>query len=201
MCCAVSPTRSLDTATGAAGRSYAYTCGRRVVAGDERRSQMSGELARAYAERGARLRAITSRAGPEEAADLVQDAFLKTVEAGSKARVEKPVHLLFRIARNAVIDRLRSKRRAAILFRAGEEVDADDPAANPERILIASERLRRALDCIDHMPPKRREVFLLHRIEGLSYAQIARRAGISIKTVEKHMACAMAQLSREVDGD
>lgn len=171
------------------------------MAGDERRSAMSGELARAYAERGARLRAITSRAGLEEAADLVHDAFLKTVEAGGKAEVEKPVHLLFRIARNAVIDKLRSKRRTAALFRAGEEADAADPAANPERILIASERLRRALSCIDHMPPKRREVFLLHRLEGLSYAQIARRAGIGIKTVEKHMACAMAQLSKEVDGD
>lgn len=170
------------------------------MAGDERRSAISGELARAYAERGARLRAIASRAGPEEVADLVQDAFLKAVEAGGKAEVEKPVHLLFRIARNAVIDRLRSKSRTAALFRS-EEADAADPAANPERILIASERLKRAMACIEHMPPKRREVFLLHRLEGLSYAEIARRAGISIKTVEKHMACAMAQLSREVDGD
>jgi RNA polymerase sigma-70 factor (ECF subfamily) len=170
------------------------------VAGDERRSAISGELARAYTERGARLRAIASRAGPEEAADLVQEAFLKTVEAGGKAEVEKPVNLLFRIARNAVIDRLRSKGRAAALFR-NEEADAADSSASPERILIASERLKRAMACIEHMPPKRREVFLLHRLEGLSYAEIARQAGISIKTVEKHMACAMAQLSREVDDD
>jgi RNA polymerase sigma-70 factor (ECF subfamily) len=169
------------------------------VAGEERRSGLSGELARAYAERGPRLRAIASRAGPEEAADLVQDAFLKTVEAGGKAPVEKPVHLLFRIARNAVIDRLRAKGRTAALFRS-EEADAAD-LASPERILIASERLKRAMACIERMPLKRREVFLLQRLEGLSYAQIARRAGISIKTVEKHMASAMAQLSREVDGD
>jgi len=170
------------------------------VAGEERRSGLSDELARAYAERGPRLRAIASRAGPEEAADLVQDAFLKTVEAGRKAEVEKPVHLLFRIARNAVIDKLRSKRRTAALFRS-EEAEAADPTASPERILIASDRLKRAMAAIDRMPPKRREVFLLHRLEGLSYAEIARRAGISIKTVEKHMACAMAQLSREVDDD
>ena len=166
----------------------------------DRPTALSRELERAVRDRGGRLRAIASRAGSEEAEDLAQEALLRTAEAGSRAPVDAPLHLLFRIARNAVIDRLRAKGRAAALFRPGE-ADAADPAANPERILIASERLRRALSTIDAMPPKRREVFLLHRLEGLSYAQIARRAGISIKTVEKHMALAMAQLSREVDGE
>lgn len=168
--------------------------------GGDRPKPLANDLDRAFRERGARLRAITTRAGANEAEDLAQEALLRTAEAGAKAPVEAPLHLLFRIARNAVVDRLRAKGRAAVLFRPGE-ADAADPAANPERILIASERLRRALATIDAMPPKRREVFLLHRLEGLSYAQIARRAGISIKTVEKHMALAMAQLSREVDGE
>jgi len=48
---------------------------------------------------------------------------------------------------------------------------------------------------IDAMPPKRREVFLLHRVDDLTYAQIARRLDVSIKTVEKHFALAMRQLS------
>jgi RNA polymerase sigma factor (sigma-70 family) len=164
--------------------------------------RLSEELDRAVRERGERLRAVTSRAGREEAEDLAQESLLRTVEAGAKATVDAPLHLLFRIARNAVIDRLRAKGRAAALFRSGlTDADAIDATANPERILIASERLRRALATIDAMPPKRREVFLLHRIEGLSYPQIASRSGISIKTVEKHMALAIAQLSREVDGE
>ena len=168
----------------------------------DRPTALSRELERAVRDRGGRLRAIASRAGSEEAEDLAQEALLRTAEAGSRAPVDAPLHLLFRIARNAVIDRLRAKGRAAVLFQPGlGEADAPDPAANPERILIASERLRRALATIDAMPPKRREVFLLHRLEGLSYPQIARRIGISIKTVEKHMALAMAQLSREVDGE
>lgn len=167
----------------------------------ERRTILAEELTQAFRARGERLRAIASRAGAEDAADLVQEAFLKTVEAGEKAEVRNPVHLLFRIARNNVIDRLRAKGRTAALFQPGEAPDAPDLTSNPERVLIASERLRRAMASIQHMPPKRREVFLLHRIEGLSYAEIARRAGVSIKTVEKHMAGAMAQLSREVDGD
>ena len=168
----------------------------------ERRSALSEELTHAFRARGERLHAIASRAGPEEIADVVQDAFLKTVEAGAKAEIKTPVHLLFRIARNTVIDRLRSKARTSALFRSdGQEADAADHLANPERVLIASERLRRAMAVIQKMPPKRREVFLLHRIEGLSYPQIARRAGVSIKTVEKHMTAAMAQLSREMEDE
>lgn len=169
---------------------------------ENRRTSLAADLTHAFRARGERLRAITARAGTEEAGDLAQDAFLKIVEASEKAEIKAPIHLLFRIARNATIDRLRSKSRAAALFRTdGLEADAPDFTASPERILIASERLRRAMAVIQNMPPKRREVFLLHRIEGLSYPQIARRSGVSIKTVEKHMAAAMAQLSREVDGE
>ena len=48
---------------------------------------------------------------------------------------------------------------------------------------------------IEAMPPRRREVFLLHRVEELTYAQIARRLNVTIKAVEKHMHLAMRQLS------
>ena len=165
-------------------------------------ANLSDDLAQAYRDRAGRLRAIAAKAGREDAADLVQDAFLRTVESGREAEVKAPVHLLFRILRNAVIDRLRSRSRADALFRAdGTGPDAADPTANPERALIASQRLKRALSVIDSMPAKRREVFLLHRLEGLSYPQIAARAGISIKTVEKHMGAAMAHLSREMEGE
>lgn len=163
--------------------------------------RLSQELDRAVRTRGERLRAVASRAGREEAEDLAQDSLLRVVEAGARAPVDTPLHLLLRVVRNAAIDRLRAKGREAKVIRRGlTTLDAPDPTPGPERVLIASERLRQALAIIDAMPPKRREVFLLHRLEGLSYAQIARRAGISIKTVEKHMALAMAQLSREVDG-
>ena len=77
-------------------------------------------------------------------------------------------------------------------------VEAADDSPDAERALIASERLRRSLEVIGRMTEKRRTIFLLHRIEGLSYAQIARRTGVSVKTVEKQMTAAMAFLSREM---
>jgi RNA polymerase sigma-70 factor (ECF subfamily) len=70
-----------------------------------------------------------------------------------------------------------------------------DPAADPERSLIGSQRLQRVMAAIEAMPPRRREVFLLHRVDELTYAQIARRLNVTIKAVEKHMHLAMRQLS------
>jgi len=52
---------------------------------------------------------------------------------------------------------------------------------------------------IDEMPPRRRDVFLLHRIDELTYPQIARKLGISIKAVEKHIHLALKQLAENDD--
>lgn len=70
-----------------------------------------------------------------------------------------------------------------------------DAVADPERSLMGAQRLKRVLAAIEAMPPRRREVFLLHRVEELTYAQIARQLGVSLKAIEKHMFLAMRQLS------
>lgn len=144
------------------------------------------------------LRAITRRV-PGDEADLAQDACLRLVETAQRQPVEAPAHLLFRLARNLVIDRLRSRARTARLFSADGVSDQRPGAvADPERVLLATERLRRALAIIDAMPGRRREAFLLHRIEGLSYVDIARRMGVSVKSVEKHLSAAMLELVRKM---
>lgn len=47
--------------------------------------------------------------------------------------------------------------------------------------------------------PKTREIFMAHRIDGLSYAEIAELTGLSIKGVEKQMSKAIAQIDRLLD--
>ncbi len=147
------------------------------------------------------LRAITRRVEEDEA-DLAQDACLKLVEAASREPIAAPTHLLYRLARNLVIDRLRSRAVTARLFRA-EAADEHHLclAADPERALAVNERLRRALRVIDDMPSRRREAFLLHRVDGLTYLEIARAMGVSIKAVEKHISAAMLELIRKMPND
>lgn len=162
-------------------------------------SQLDEALDDAFRNRRGAVHAIASRSG-EEGADVVQDAFLRTVEAGRASEIASPFGFLLRVARNSVVDRLRSRARWGKLVGGSvDETDRADPTPDAERALIASERLQRALACIEAMPPRRREVFLLHRIEGLTYVKIAKRLGISPKTVEDHMSAAMLQLSREMD--
>jgi RNA polymerase sigma-70 factor (ECF subfamily) len=50
------------------------------------------------------------------------------------------------------------------------------------------------------LPPRTREVFLMHRVEELGYKAIAARLGISVRTVEWHVAEAVARLARDLDG-
>jgi RNA polymerase sigma factor (sigma-70 family) len=113
--------------------------------------------------------------------------------------VRKLDHLLSRIVRCVAIDRIRRRatRGTHLVEQAGD--GRADSVADPERTLIGAQRLKRVMATIDTMPPRRREVFLLHRIDELTYPQIARRLGISLKAVEKHVHLAMIQLSDSDD--
>ncbi|MFT3722146.1 MAG: RNA polymerase sigma factor [Hyphomonadaceae bacterium] len=156
-------------------------------------------LQRAFVDRRRSLTGIARRAGSQEAEDVVQDAFLKVVETSQKEEIRSPDRLLSRVVRCVAIDRLRRRktRPAAVSVDVGETVV--DPGADPERALIGTQRLKRVMLIIDQMPPRRREVFLLHRIEEATYPQIARRMGISIKAVEKHIHLALKQLAENDD--
>lgn len=165
-------------------------------------STLADNLGRIYRDRGSWLREIAARGGREDAADVVHDAMVKTLEAGQKSEVLEPIRFVVQVTRNTLIDRFRARvRRGKVMEQGFEAPDAADPSANAERVLIATERLHQAMSIIEHMPPRRREAFLLCRIEELTYAQAARRMGITVHAIEKHMSAAIAQLFEEFDSD
>jgi RNA polymerase sigma factor (sigma-70 family) len=152
-------------------------------------------LTKAFRERRAKLRDVARRASRQDEEDLYQDAFVRIVERSKTEEIPKLDNLLRYVVRCLAIDRFRRKttRRMLTSDEAGETIV--DAAADPERSLMGAQRLSRVVAVINTMPEKRREVFLLHRVEELTYRQIATRLGVSIKTVEKHMHLAMRSLS------
>jgi RNA polymerase sigma-70 factor (ECF subfamily) len=65
---------------------------------------------------------------------------------------------------------------------------------SPERVLLGKEALVRATAVLLELPERTRMVFVMRRLEGMRYLDIAARLGISVSAVEKHMTRAMAHL-------
>ena len=66
---------------------------------------------------------------------------------------------------------------------------------------VHPEQLARMERAMLSLPRTTREVFLAHRLDGSSYAEIARARGLRIRQIERHMTKALLQLSRFLDGD
>lgn len=151
------------------------------------------------------LRFVTARTGDmAEAEDILQELWLRA-SAQPAASIEHWRAYLFRAANNLVIDRVRARRRREARDRdwteslhgpsaGGEEIP--DPADTADRAIENEQEARRIATAIEALPDGARRVFELHKIDGLSHAEVADRLGISRSGVEKHMAVAMKHLRR-----
>lgn len=120
--------------------------------------------------------------------DTLQDVFLKLWEYRPKIDPERPLApLLHRIARNNVTDLFRRAYRdislSKHLIRSGITL-AEKPV---DARIIAQEELAILHSAIEKLPPRQREVFTLHKIEGKSYNEISELLGIGHDAIAKHI--------------
>jgi RNA polymerase sigma-70 factor (ECF subfamily) len=80
----------------------------------------------------------------------------------------------------------------------GEEADIAVPPAQ-EEALAHADLMARYEDAVQRLPDRTREAFLLHRLDELTYREIAERLGISIPTVQYHVGRALAQISTALE--
>lgn len=150
-----------------------------------------------YRSHGARLlRYFSRRAGKNEASDLLQESFARLADATkASADIVCPEAYINTIATNLLRDRAKAAlRRSLAVDVTAEEVPLSGP--DPTRTLEDRDKLRRLDVALHAMKPKTRDIFLAHRLEGLSYKQLAVRFGLGVKGVEWHMTKAIAHLER-----
>lgn len=129
----------------------------------------------------------------EMASDLTQETFVRAARNGGVVEMEDPRAYLYKIANNLIIDQQRAERRQAVYL--VEEPHPErivDERPSPERQTLSREELAVLRQAILDLPPRGREVFLLHKFDGVSYDEIARRLGISVNTVIVHMVRSLA---------
>lgn len=133
----------------------------------------------------------------EIAADLTQETYLRIADRTDLDKIDNIKAYLFRIANNLALDHLRSRTRQ--LKREGGELNEDIASTDPEpeTILADQQQIEFLQQAIVTLPPKCREVFLLCRVEGKSYAEVAAELSISRRTVESHIRKAMIHIRKQ----
>ena len=134
--------------------------------------------------------------GPPEPEDMAQRTFTRLLEQHSLADVRDPRAFLWRVAHNLTVSEQRAAsatEQGADRVRARQSLD-EGYLLVPERVLEAKQQLQVAVRVIESMPERRKQVFLMVRVDGLSQAEVASRLGISPPAVSKHIGKATADL-------
>ncbi len=172
-------------------------------------TRRSAELLRTYVERRpALVRYFASRTGSAELAeDIVQDIATRILELSEStlAEIDHPVAFLYRVGTNRMLDRAKSRQRAAARDHDWSSLQADTAGLEPVADLPAADdaaharqRMLQVLAIVEGLRPQCRRAFRLHKLDGLSHAEVAERLGISRSAVEKHISHALRTLLREL---
>ena len=140
-------------------------------------------------------------ANEDEARDLVHEAYSQLLELSAWDQILNPAAYAKHMIRNIALQRLRRARIVPMRqFAALEETEHADPAPDSFAIAAGRDELRRMMHAIETLPPASRRVVLLRKLEGMTPREIARQLGISLSTVEKHLARGMLLVARALQG-
>lgn len=132
-----------------------------------------------------------------DAQDVAQESMVRLLRYRDQQPEEAWKPLLYRIAANVLHDQARRFRSRCgdshePLGENIENLPADEPPM--EKRLSDQQELMLVRGLILQLPARCREIYLLNRIEGMSYSEIAGHCGISVKAVEKQITRALAML-------
>ena len=130
----------------------------------------------------------------EAAQDVVHSVLIRLWERRAELRPGSLRGYLLRLTRNAALDELKRRRvrqRSTLWF----DLDGLSRPTPTPADLVAEHELSSAIDrAIQALPPRRREVFTLVHLRGLSYREAAALLDISVKTVGNQLTTALAEL-------
>jgi RNA polymerase sigma-70 factor (ECF subfamily) len=145
-------------------------------------------------------RTVVRRGAPvHDADDIVQEAFARMEAYARTHEVANEEAFLMRTAVNIGRDEACRRYRSPLVSGDQTAELIADGAPQPDEILRARERLRRARAGLDQLDPLTRRCLLAQRLEGISYARIAAREGLPVTTVEKRVARAVLFLMKWMD--
>jgi RNA polymerase sigma factor (sigma-70 family) len=135
---------------------------------------------------------------PDIAADLAQESFIIFFREAQKQTIDHPRGFLFRVAKNLAYDHIKHRKVTENYEQTKEQAlppSSEFPSA--EKLVSVDEKLAAVARILDELPLRTREIFVLNRVYGMTYAETAKEFGISDSSVEKHMAKALLHCRKQ----
>ena len=142
----------------------------------------------------------TTKDGRED--DVIQEAYCRLAALPDPCSIAQPRAYFFQVARSIVLEQFRRDRVVRIDCVA--EIDRlriVDATPSPERVAACREELVRVARIIGEMPMRRRMIFTMRKVEGLSQREISQRMGVTENVVEKEIAAGVRDLVRTLSAD
>jgi RNA polymerase sigma-70 factor (family 1) len=127
--------------------------------------------------------------------DIVQEVFLKLWTNRNDVKSETVKSLLYTIASNTIKNHFKHQK---VVYSFQKQDQSNEFSDEADSDLRQEELNRKLQDALSEIPEKSREVFLMNRIEGLTYSDIADRLGLSVKAIEKRMSEALSILRSRI---
>lgn len=128
--------------------------------------------------------------------DIAQDAFLKIWEKRENIVMHTAQNLVFKIAGNLFLNRMNHQK---VNYNFVAEYSGNDRTESADFDLEMKEFDQKLQQALADLDDKKRTVFLMNRIDELTYSQIASALGITVKAVEKRMGKTLEILRKKID--
>lgn len=131
----------------------------------------------------------------KQAEDLAQDAFIKLWQNCKDVPIEKAKSYIYTIANNKALN-IKTHEKVVLKY-AQRNQQINTTNETPDFILEEEEFKTKLLKALDNLNEIHRTTFLMNRIDGKKYHEIAEELNISVKAVEKRIHTALVELRKE----
>ena len=132
----------------------------------------------------------------EKAYDVVQEAFIKLWENCSKVAPDKAKAYVYTIANNLYLNVIKAEK-VRIKYAPDNNAVVHE---SPDFLMEEQEYKEKLERVLQALPENQRTTFLLNRIDGKKYSEIAEMEGVSVKAIEKRMHLALKTLRDQIEG-